>query len=147
MIGELLLVASVGGRNIAIPAAEVASVSELEKVTAVPRAPAWIEGIGAQRSRALTVVNCHRAIGLPGEPASATDESRYIVVKLDEHLYALQAERILDVTISQSDVGPVPAGLGAEWQSVAAGVIETAFGPAVLLNVSAVIAGPARLAA
>lgn len=147
MNGELLLVASVAGRNIALPAADVASVSELEKVTLVPRAPDWIEGIGAQRSRALTVVNCHRAIGLPGEAHMDADETRCIVVKLDEHLYALRADRILDVTIAQSDVGPAPAGLGAEWRRVATGVIETVFGPAVMLDVSAVIAGPERLAA
>lgn len=147
MTGELLLVASVAGRNIAIPAADVASVSELEKITVVPRAPAWIEGIGAQRSRALTVINCHRAIGLPGEPAPETDESRCIVVKIDDHLYALRADRILDVTMAQSDVGPTPAGLGGEWQSVATGVIETVFGPAVMLDVAAIISGPARLAA
>ena len=147
MNGELLLVASVAGRNIALPAADVASVSELEKVTLVPRAPQWIEGIGAQRSRALTVVNCHRAIGLPGEPEVDAHETRCIVVKLDEHLYALRADRILDVTIAQSDVGPAPAGLGAEWRSVATGVIETQFGPAVMLDIEAVIAGPERLAA
>jgi purine-binding chemotaxis protein CheW len=147
MNGELLLVASVAGRNVALPAADVASVSELEKVTQVPRAPAWVEGIGAQRSRALTVVNCHRAIGLPGEPAIGDGDARCIVVKLDEHLYALRADRILDVTIAQSDVGPLPAGLGAEWRAVATGVIETQFGPAVMLDIAAVIAGPERLAA
>ncbi|WP_435416868.1 chemotaxis protein CheW [Parerythrobacter aurantius] len=147
MIGELLLVATVGGRNIALPAADVASVSELERVTTVPRAPAWIEGIGAQRSRALTVVNCHRAIGLPGEAATAGGETRCIVVKIDEHLYALRADAILDVTIAQSDVTPVPTGLGNEWRSVATGVIETSFGPAVMIDVRAVIAGPQRQAA
>ncbi|UIP07638.1 chemotaxis protein CheW [Erythrobacter sp. SDW2] len=147
MNGELLLVASVAGRNIALPAADVASVSELEKITLVPRAPDWIEGIGAQRSRALTVVNCHRAIGLPGEARMDADETRCIVVKLDEHLYALRADRILDVTIAQSDVGQAPAGLGAEWRRVATGVIETVFGPAVMLDLAAIIAGPERLAA
>lgn len=147
MNGELLLVASVAGRNIALPAADVASVSELERITAVPRAPAWIEGIGAQRSRALTVINCHRAIGLPGDAAVVTTETRYIVVRLDEHLYALRADRILDVCMAQSEVGPAPAGLGPEWRSVARGVIETAFGPAVMLDIASVIAGPDRLAA
>lgn len=147
MNGELLLVASVAGRIIALPAADVASVSELEKITEVPRAPGWIEGIGAQRSRALTVVNCHRAIGLPGEPELDTDETRCIVVKIDGHLYALRADRILDVSIAQGDVGPVPTGLGDEWRRVAMGVIETLFGPAVMLDVEAVIAGPERRAA
>lgn len=147
MNGELLLVASVAGRNIALPAADVASVSELERVTVVPRAPAWIEGIGAQRSRALTVINCHRAVGLPGEPAVDSSETRYIVVRLDDHLYALRADRILDVCIAQSQIGPAPAGLGPEWSSVAKGVIETPFGPAVMLDVASVIAGPDRLAA
>lgn len=147
MNGDLVLVASIAGRNVALPAADVASVSELEKVTLVPRAPEWIEGIGAQRSRALTVVNCHRAIGLPGEASTDSEETRCIVVKLDEHLYALRADRILDVTIAQSDVGPVPSGLGPEWRAVATGVIETVFGPAVLLDIGAVIAGPQRKAA
>jgi purine-binding chemotaxis protein CheW len=147
MMGELVLVARVAGRIVALPAADVASVSELEKTTPVPCAPEWIEGIGAQRSRALTVVNCHRAIGLPGEATAESEESRCIVVKLDEHLYALRADRILDVTIAQSDLAPVPVGLGPEWRSVATGVIETAFGPAVILDLPAVIAGPQRKAA
>ncbi len=147
MNGELVLVGSIAGRNVALPAADVASVSELEKTTRVPRAPDWIEGVGAQRSRALTVVNCHRAIGLPGEPAIDAEETRCIVVKLDEHLYALRAERILDVTTAQSDIGPPPVGLGPEWRAVATGVIETVFGPAVMLDIAAVIAGPGRKAA
>lgn len=146
MNGELLLVASVCGRNVCLQAADVASVSELEKITEVPRAPDWIEGVGAQRSRALTVINCQRAIGLPDpktpRPEVTEDENRCIVVKSDDHLYALRVDTILDVTIAQSEQGPVPRGLGAEWRAVALGVVETAFGPALILDLAAVIAGP-----
>lgn len=147
MQGELLLVAKVAGRNIALPAADVASVSELEKFTGVPRAPHWIEGVGAQRSRALTVVNCRRAIGLADGDADAAAEIRFIVVKQDEHLYALRTDTILDVTIAQSDQGSVPKGLGPEWSRVALGSVETAFGPAIMLDLPTLLAGPLAKAA
>lgn len=148
MNGELLLVARVGGRHVALPAADVGSVNELEKITPVPRAPDWIEGVGAQRSRALTVVNCQRAIGVEDSDAEEADEeARSIVVKCDEHLYALRVDAICDVTIAQSELGAVPKGLGAAWRSVALGVVETAFGPAILLNLPALLAGPTRKAA
>ena len=40
------------------------SVIEIGTVTPIPRAPAWISGITALRSQALTVIDCRRAIGL-----------------------------------------------------------------------------------
>lgn len=148
MKGELLLVARVAGRHVALPAADVASVSELEKVTPVPQAPDWIEGVGAQRSRALTVVNCQRAIGFAAVSARDDEvEARSIVVKCDDHLYALRADAICDVTIAQSDQAPVPKGLGPAWRSVALGVVETIFGPAIILDLPALLEGPAREAA
>ena len=55
-------------------------------------------------------------------------------------------DALLDATGGRP-VGPAPAGLGSEWRSVARGVIETAFGPAVMLDIASVIAGPERAAA
>ena len=149
MEGELLLVAIVAGRHVALPAKDVASVSELEKVTPAPRAPHWIEGVGAQRSRALTVVNCQRAIGLESsdQQQDGEEETRCIVVLCDDYLYALRVDAILDVTMAKSDLAPAPKGLGATWRSVATGVIETAFGPALMLDLPALRAGPCREAA
>jgi len=144
MKGQLFLVASVAGRNIALPAADVGSVSELEKVSPVPGAPDWIEGVGAQRSQALTVIDCRRAIGLPEREEAVAHDARCIVIKSDEHLYALRTDTICDVTIATSDQAPLPKGLGPEWQSVAMGVVETVFGPAISLDLPALLAGPDR---
>ena len=145
--GDLLLVAMVADRAIALPAADVASISELEKVTVVPGGPEWIVGIGTQRSRALTVLDSRGAIGLPEAEDSSQADARCIVYKHDGHLYALHCDAVLDVTIAASDAGPLPKGLGQAWMAVATGVVETSFGPALLIDLAALTAGPERVAA
>lgn len=145
--GDLLLVAKIAGRTIAVPAGEVASISELEKITAVPGAPDWIEGIGTQRSHALTVLDARRAIGLDPTGDDALGDVRCIVFKEAEHLYALRCDEVLDVTAAQSGIGALPKGLGLAWMAVATGVVETALGLSLVIDLAALIAGPDRLAA
>ncbi|ABC64344.1 chemotaxis protein CheW [Erythrobacter litoralis] len=147
MTGDLFLVAEIGGRTVAVPAADVASVSELEKTTAVPGAPEWIEGIGTQRSRALTVIDACKAIGIEGPDDGQVPDARCIVFVCEGHQYALRCDRILDVTPAESLSGEAPKGLGALWLTATAGVVETAFGPALRLDLPACVAGPDRIAA
>ncbi|MEQ8826584.1 MAG: chemotaxis protein CheW, partial [Parvibaculum sp.] len=118
------------------------SVIEIGAVTPVPRTPAFIAGITAMRSQALTVIDCRLALGFD-DACWATDH-RAAVVSVAGHSYALCVDAIEDITTGSAEPGQVPGGFGPEWSRVAIGMIETAIGPALLLDLAALIAGPAR---
>lgn len=143
-MNELIVLLHIDDRRVAIPAAEVQSVIELEDIYPVPRAPDFVVGLTAMRSRSLTVIDCRRAIGIAGETATG---ERAPVVEIAGHLYALLVDAVDDVIETQSDIRPVAGGFGKEWQRVARGMVETDRGPTLLINASLLIEGPVARAA
>lgn len=146
MTGDLLVIARIAGRACALSALDVKSVIEIGTITPIPRTPAWIAGITALRSQALTVIDCRRAIGLgagsgDGETIWPTDH-RAAVVSEGGHSYALLVDAIEDITTAASEAGQVPGGFGPEWSRVANGMVETMAGPALLVDLAALLAGP-----
>jgi purine-binding chemotaxis protein CheW len=144
MTGDLLVILQIAGRRCALSALEVKSVIETGTITPIPRAPAWIAGITALRSQALTVIDCRRAIGLAANGAGGEwpTDHRAAVVAEGGHAYALLVDGIEDITTAAGDVGQIPGGFGAEWSRVARGMIETMAGPALLVDLGALLAGP-----
>ena len=95
-MNELLLVVTIGGERVAIPAAAVESVVELDTLIPVPRAAPHIAGLSALRSRVLTVVDCMRSLEL-GETDCSDGIREAAVVELDGHHYALIVDLVEDV--------------------------------------------------
>lgn len=145
-MSELLLLARIGGERVAIPASAVESVVELDTLIPVPRAAAHVAGLSALRSRVLTVIDCTRSLELRSSDRSARVREA-VVVELDGHHYALTVDMVEDVLESTSEAAPVRAGMGAGWERVAQGIIETDQGPLLLLDVAALVAGPEAKAA
>lgn len=143
-MNELLVMAIIGGRRCALHANDVQSVIELGTVTPVPQTPTHIAGITALRSRALTVIDCRSAIGLDSS-AFATD-SRAAAVTILGHSYALVVDQIEDIATAVTESGEVVGGFGEEWTRVATGIVETTIGPALLIDLPALIAGPETIA-
>ncbi len=144
-MAQLLVMTQIAGRRCALNANDVKSVIELGAITPVPRAPAYIAGITALRSQALTVIECRHSLGFP-EIVWATDH-RAAVVAIEGHSYALMVDAIEDITTAQSAPEEVPGGFGPEWSRVATGMVETAIGPALLIDLAALIRGPVALGA
>ena len=140
MTGELLVLVTIAGRRCALSAHDVKSVIEIGTVTPVPRTPDFIAGIAALRSQTLTVIDCRRALCFAAEEWP-TDE-RAVVVASGGHSYALMVDAIEDIATAGSDPGQVPGGFGPEWTRIATGMVETATGAALLLDLPALIAGP-----
>lgn len=138
-MNELLVIAVIGSRRCALRAHEVQSVIEVGEVTPIPRTATHIVGLAALRSQALTVIDCRLALGLAVD-GLATD-ARAAVVKVAGHAYALLVDAIEDVEEAQSASSQIPGGFGAEWSRVGAGMVETAGGPALLLDVAQMVAG------
>ena len=63
-MNELLLVVTIAGERVALSAAAVESVVELDTLIPVPRAAPHVAGLSALRSRVLTVIDCRRSLEL-----------------------------------------------------------------------------------
>jgi purine-binding chemotaxis protein CheW len=141
-VNELLLIVTIAGQRVALPAAAVESVVELDALIPVPRAASHVAGLSALRSRVLTVIDCMRSLELG---ASGTDGLlEAAVVEVDGHHYALIVDSVEDVVEALSDPVPVRAAMGAGWERACVGMVETDDGALLLVDVAALIAGVAE---
>ena len=142
-MNELLLVVTIAGERVAVDAATVESVVELDTLIPVPRAAPHIAGLSALRSRVLTVIDCKRALEL-GESDCSGGIREAAVVDFDGHHYALIVDLVEDVVEALSEPAPVRATMGAGWERVSKGMVETETGPLLLVDVAALLAGTAE---
>lgn len=139
-MNQLLLVVTIAGERVAIPAASVESVVELDTIIPVPRAAPHVAGLSALRSRVLTVIDCMRSLEL-GDADRSDKIREAAVVELDGHFYALIVDLVEDVVETLGEPTPVRAAMGLGWERVSQGMVETETGPLLLIDVSALIAG------
>ena len=139
-MNQLLLIASIAGSRVALPAASVESVVELEALIAVPRAPAHVAGLSALRSRVLTVIDSQRSLGL-GESDCSDGIREAAVVEIDGHHYALIVDSVEDVVEGLSEPVAVRAAMGDGWERASLGMVETEEGPLLLIDIAALVSG------
>lgn len=143
-MSNLLLIVTIAGQRVAFPAAAVESVVELDTLIPVPRAPAHLAGLSALRSRVLTVIDCRLSLELNPKPRPDGELLlEAAVVEIDGHFYALIVDAVEDVVEALSDPVAVRGAMEAGWQRVATGMVETEEGPLLLVDVAALVAGPA----
>jgi purine-binding chemotaxis protein CheW len=145
-MNQLVVMLEIGGRRAALRTSEVQSVVELDTISRVPRAPRYVLGLTALRSSTLTVIDAAAAIGLPagGLPEAGT---RAVIVDHGGHRYALVVDAIDDVAEVLSEPAAVPGEAGAGWERISEGLIETDRGPALLVALGSLLAGPPLVAA
>ena len=141
-MNQLLLIVTIAGSRVAFPAAKVESVVELEALSPVPRAAVHVAGLSALRSRVLTVIDCERSLELGATDWSGLREAA--VVELDGHYYALTVDAVEDVVEALSEPQLLGAAMGAGWERVGVGLVETEEGSLLLVDIAALIAGPAN---
>ena len=139
-MNDLLLVVIIAGERVALPAAAVESVVELDTLIPVPRAAPHIAGLSALRSRVLTVIDCLKSLEL-GESDCSDGIREAAVVEVDGHHYALIVDLVEDVIGSLSPPTPVRAAMGPGWERVSQGMVDSENGPLLLIDVAALICG------
>jgi purine-binding chemotaxis protein CheW len=142
---ELLLIVSLAGVRIALAAADVEAVVEIEGLTPVPRAAPHVAGLSALRSRVLTVIDGCSSLGLCATQADHIREA--IVVEADGHPYALLVDGVEDVVDFSGEISPVRTSLPGGWRRVARGMVEAEGDLLLLVDTHALIAGPTAEAA
>jgi purine-binding chemotaxis protein CheW len=145
-VNELLLIVTIAGQRVALPAARSNPSSSSTRLIPVPRAAPHVAGLSALRSRVLTVIDCMRSLEL-GTSDRSDGIREAAVVELDGHHYALIVDVVEDVVEAASDPSPVRAAMGAGWERVSKGMVETEAGPLLLVDVAALIAGAEARAA
>jgi purine-binding chemotaxis protein CheW len=139
-MNELLLIVTIAGQRVALPAAAVESVVELDTLIPVPRAAPHVAGLSALRSRVLTVIDCMRSLEL-GTSDTSDGIREAAVVELDGHHYALIVDIVEDVVEAVGDLSPVRAAMGDGWERVSKGMVESEVGPLLLVDVEALVSG------
>ena len=143
-MAELLLIVRLAGQRVALPAADVESVVEIEALTPVPGAAGHVAGLAALRSRVLTVIDCLASLD-PSRRLPA-DAREAVMAVVDGHPYALLVEAVEDVVESSGERQPAST-LGSGWRRIGRATIEAEGDLLLLADVEALIAGPAREAA
>ena len=136
-MSNMLIMAEIAGRHCAFRASEVDTIVEIENITPIPRAPKFLVGLTALRSRALTVFDCRLIID-----KNSTDhktDSRAVVILSEGHSYALLVDEVRDVGEMLSEPTQIPGGFGKVWSRIAEGIVETDNGPALLLAASQLV--------
>lgn len=144
-MAELLLIASLAGRRIAFPAAEVEAVVELEGLTPAPRAAPHVAGLSALRSRVLTVIDAMASLDFGHSNGNGLTEA--IVVPSGGHTYALLVDDVEDVVEAEGAVMPLGAPPGKGWDRVALGMVAVDGELLLLVDPHLLIVGPAARAA
>jgi purine-binding chemotaxis protein CheW len=144
---ELLLIVTIAGERVALPAAAVESVVELDTLIPVPRAAPHVAGLSALRSRVLTVIDCMRSLELGSTDRSEDGVREAVVVELDGHHYALIVDLVEDVTEAVGEPAAVRAAMGPGWERVSKGMVETEEGPLLLIDIAGLVGGAERQAA
>jgi len=120
-MNNLYLIVQIAERPVALPAAQVGSVVEIDEIAPVPRSPAHVAGLFALRSRVLTVIDTRASLCLP--PADPAKSANAAIVGHDGHSYALLVDEVDDV-IEAGAPEPSPAVLEPNWASAALGVVR-----------------------
>jgi purine-binding chemotaxis protein CheW len=144
-VAELLLIVRLAGERIALPAAEVESVVEIDALTPVPGASGHIAGLAALRSRVLTVIDCLASLDPSRRLAEGHTEA--VMAVIDGHPYALLVEAVEDVVEAQGERQPAGASLAGGWRRIGRATVEAEGDLLLLADIEALVAGPAREAA
>lgn len=139
-MSDLLLVVTIAGERVAIPAGEVEAVVEVEGLTPIPRAADHVAGLTALRSRVLTAIDGMASLELGRTPARASHNA--IVIEAESCPYALLVDSVEDVVDFAGEVRAVRTTLTGGWKRVARGMVEVGDDLLLLVDSGALLAGP-----
>ncbi|MCX8474659.1 MAG: chemotaxis protein CheW [Sphingomonas sp.] len=134
---HLYLIAQVAGRAVAIDSDQVESVVDIGEVTQVPLASQHVRGLAALRSRVVTVVDTHSALGLD----SASQAKRAVITLVEGHHYALLVDALDDV--APFDLLPLAGGVALDtaWRRAGRGIVERDGEPILAIDLASLVPG------
>lgn len=123
---------NLGDAEFGISIQDVQEIVRLSRITAVPQAPDYVEGVVNLRGEVLPVVDLRKRVGLPTKPVS--DATRVVVVDLRGAKAGLIVDSVREVTrVAGRDLAPAPALVGGTEREVIEGVARLNRGERMIL--------------
>lgn len=108
---QQVVVFQLAGESYGVDIARVQEIKAMSPITAVPRAPEFVEGVINLRGQITPVVNLHTRFGLEGR--EHTKETRIIVVNMDGDWVGLIVDSVSEVVRLAGDSIESPSDLVA----------------------------------
>lgn len=100
-----LIIFSLAGESYATEIATVQEIITVPAITAIPRAPEFIEGVINLRGRVVAVIDLRKRFGLPASERSRA--TRIVVANVGDHTVGLIVDSVTRVlTIGQACIEP-----------------------------------------
>jgi purine-binding chemotaxis protein CheW len=119
---EAFVVFEVDGTRYAVRAADVVRVEMIERITRVPNAPDFVEGVAAVRGEVIPVISLRKRFGLPAaEPGL---RSRLVVVRVGERIIGMLADSAREfLRAGEEQTKPIPEDLTGPGQEYLEGIL------------------------
>ena len=91
-----LVVFKLGAENYAVSILQVQEIKRITDITRVPQTPDYIKGVMNLRGSVMPVVDLTKRLSLPKQ--EYTDDTRIIIVKLDDIVVGMIVDAVLEVT-------------------------------------------------
>ena len=117
---------------------DVKEIVRVQKIRAIPNAPAYVEGIFNLRSEIIPIINLHKRFHIKKMIASEEDEllSGFVILDIDGMKLGIIIDKISRVvTIEKEQVQPPPqmfSGIGSEY---VLGVVRQQQGYLIILDI------------
>jgi purine-binding chemotaxis protein CheW len=103
----------VGGEDYAIDIMRVREIIPPMPVTAVPRAPAFVEGVVRLRGEVIPILDVRRRLGVA--EAAPTRRTKYLIVNVAGRRLGLVVDEVTEVLrLPRSEIRPAPALVGGD---------------------------------
>ncbi len=90
-----LVVFDLAHEHYGVDISAVEGIIKMQAITAVPRAPAFVEGVTNLRGKVLPVIDLRRRFGLPGE--ETTKDTRIVVVEMNGATVGIVVDGVSEV--------------------------------------------------
>jgi len=92
---------SLGGKDYAVDINDVREVIRLRKITPVPDAAEFVEGVISLRGRVVTLINLRKKLGLEVIPLDKS--SRIIIIQINAHSLGMIVDSVREVADIQNE--------------------------------------------
>jgi purine-binding chemotaxis protein CheW len=133
-----VVVFQVGGERYGVEVGQVQSIERMSTITRVPRTLSFIRGVMNLRGIVVPVIDLRERFGLTA--AESTDETRIIIVHVDEMTVGLIVDSVLDVQmIDESLIESAPSMIGGLEAAYLHGIAKVGDDVLILLNLTKVL--------
>jgi purine-binding chemotaxis protein CheW len=135
---EQVVVFELAGESYGVEIGHVQEIIRPPSITAVPRAPRYVEGVINLRGRVIPVINLRTRFGLPEADTSRT--ARIVVLEIDGHTIGAAVDAVSEVLrIPQSVVEPPGATLTGPETAHLRGIAKLDERLVILLDLSRIL--------